>query len=533
MVKVVVGATIKINASRFKRLYGKAFKLLRLKFKRKNPDWLTNEKYNYSNHATPEFIYAFRKEGNIYHFPRGVHKKFFEHLERYKVAHKVISTIPDIDKPNPFMISNLTLRPDDQAKAQDLIVSKKEGVWLAYPSFGKTVLVIDTACKLGQVTTIGVHSIDSQKQWIKEILLHSKIPKGHIGGVGGIFKKPKVGLINVCTEHSLAKPKYGKLFGKDTKFLALDECQKLASTSFQNIPQFFNCPYRIGLSASIERSDGKKFLITEAMGPIRYMAKDRDSDSKIKSRIVMVKTQYKNDEYEWGGNRVDLINEITRDQKRNSLIVNRTMKRVNQGKIVLILVERRAHVAILSHLLLRKGVNANIIMANTSKKALLNEIKNEFPKYVCPEVIQQFKDYDADVDVEKIKELAYHRKVQVIIGTQKAFVGMSIKTIDVGLIATPTGMNTELFNQKVGRVERAYGNDKYLIEAYGIKPTPIVEYMWDIRIGPLKRSGENLIENYPRKIKVLDTKGEKRDQEKIKIQGRGSKIRSEGSNRRG
>lgn len=344
-----------------------------------------------------------------------------------------------------------------------------------------------------------------------------------------MFKKPKVGIFNVCTEHSLAKPKYGKLFGAVTKVLGLDEVQRLASTSFQYIPQYFNCPYRMGISASIERGDGKKFLITEALGPVRFIAKDRDSGSKIKSRILMVKSNYKDDEYAWGGNRVDLVNNMTRDQKRNSLIIKRVLKRVNQDKIVLILVERRAHVAILAHLLHRKGIESHFIMANTSNKALQNEIKNEFPKYVCSEVIQKFRDYNADVDVEKIKELAYHRKLKVIIGTQKAFVGMSIKTIDVGLIATPTGMNTELFTQKVGRVERSYGDDKYLLETFGQKPTPIAEYIWDHRIPPLKRSGENLIENYPRKIKILATKGEKRGQEKsIKIKGRGTKIRPQG-----
>lgn len=515
MVKVVVGATIKINAVRFKKNYRKAFVALRKKFKRKNPDFINNEKFNYSNHATPEFIYAFRKEEKYYHFPRGVEKRFFDHLDKWKVPYKVVNTIPELAPKNKYMVSNITLRPE-QHEFFKSIIEKKEGIWLAPPSFGKTVLVAEVACYLGQVTTIGVHSIDSQKQWISEFLKHTKIPKTFIGGVGGVFKKPVVGMVNVCVENSLSKPKYGKIFGAETKVLALDEVQKLASTSFQYIPQYFNCPYRFGVSASIDRADGKKFLITEALGPIRAIAKDVDSGSKIKCRIVMVKSQYKNDEYSWGGDRASMLNDMARDGKRNSLIIKRTMKRVNQGKIVLILVERRVHVAILSHLLNRKGIDAHYIMGKVGGKELQKEIKNEFPKYISQEIIDKFLNYDADTDVEKTKEMAYHKKVQVIIGTQKAFVGMSIKTIDVCLIATPTGMNLELFNQKVGRCERSYGDDEYLLKTFGQKPQPITEYIWDVKMPSFKRSGENIIENYPRKNTILATKGENRGKEGFK-----------------
>lgn len=124
MVKVVVGATIKVNAYKFKKLHRKAFVELRKKFKRKNPDYINNEKFNFSNHDTPEFIYAFRKEERFYHFPRGVEKKFMEHLVRWKVKHKVVRTIPELDPKNKYMISNITLR-DDQKVAFDSMVEKR------------------------------------------------------------------------------------------------------------------------------------------------------------------------------------------------------------------------------------------------------------------------------------------------------------------------------------------------------------------------------------------------------------------------
>jgi superfamily II DNA or RNA helicase len=369
-----------------------------------------------------------------------------------------------------------------------------------------TVTALELACRLKQVTTIGVHSIDSQKQWISEIKLHTKIPLAHIGGCGGIYKNPKVGLINVCVEHSLSKERYGKLFGAVTKLFLFDEAQKLSATSFQSIPRFFNCPYRIGVTASIERSDGKKFLITEGLGPIIYKAVDKDSSSKIKARILLVKTGFNSDDYAWSGDRTTLVNELASDAKRNHLIIKRTLFRVKQKKIVLILVERRAHVAILMHLLRKKGIEPRAIMANSSPKSLRLEIKNTFPKYIDSEVLEYFNNYNADKELEVIKELAYHKQIEVVIGTQKAFVGMSIKTLDVLMCTTPTGMNTEQFTQKVGRVERSYGNDEFLLKNYGKKETPIVEYFWDYKIPQLKRSGDNLLENYNRRVSVYKEK---------------------------
>jgi superfamily II DNA or RNA helicase len=167
------------------------------------------------------------------------------------------------------------------------------------------------------------------------------------------------------------------------------------------------------------------------------------------------------------------------------------------------MVERRAHVAILAHYLKLEGIDAKIIMGKTTPKKLNKEIKKEFPKYISSDVIKLFREYDMDKEFEITRELAYHKKAKVILTTQKGFIGMSIKTIDVGIIATPTGMSLELFNQKVGRVERSYGDDKYLLDRFGVKPTPIVEYIWDVRIPPLKRSGQNIIDEYPRKSSVI------------------------------
>lgn len=502
MIKVVLGATIKVPIRTFKKLNLRAYKNLRGKFTRRNPDWISNDRMGFSNHDTPEYVKAFYVDGSHMHFPRGTKRKVLKHFKRHKVPIKLVDTTPELSEPNKYLVSGITLQ-EEQQKAQDTMLEYKEGIWLAYPSFGKTVLAIDTICKLGQTATIGVHSIDSQKQWIAEILKHTKIPKTYIGGVGGVFKKPKLGVINVCTEHSLSKPNYGKLFGSATLVLFLDEVQRLASTSFSQIPRYFNCPYRFGISASIDRGDGKKFMITDALGSVKYQARDTDSDSKIKSRIVLVKSKFRNDEYAWGGDRVSLINEMSRNSERNGLIIRRILKRVRQDKLVLVMVERRAHVAILAHYLKLEGIDAKIIMGKTTPKKLNKEIKKEFPRFIGRDVISVFRNYDMDKEFEITRELAYHKKTKVILTTQKGFIGMSIKTVDVGIIATPTGMSLELFNQKVGRVERSYGNDKYLLDRFGVKPTPIVEYIWDVRVPPLKKSGQNIIDNYPRKSSVI------------------------------
>jgi superfamily II DNA or RNA helicase len=505
VIKIVIGATIKFNARDFKTQYPNEFRNLRKLFTRKNPTFLSNEKFGYSNHDTEEFIFAWYLEDGHYHFHRGLKRKLFKFLKKSNIEHKIVDITPELDKPNKYMESKITLR-DDQPRALEAILKYKEGIVIAYPAFGKTVTALELACQLKQVTTIGVHSIDSQKQWISEIKLHTKIPLAHIGGCGGIYKKPKVGLINVCVEHSLSKERYGKLFGAVTKLFLFDEAQKLSATSFQSIPRFFNSPYRIGVTASIERSDGKKFLITEGLGPIIYKAVDKDSSSKIKARILLVKTAFNSDDYAWSGDRTTLVNELASDAKRNHLIIKRTLFRIKQKKIVLILVERRAHVAILMHLLKKKGIEPRAIMANSSPKSLRLEIKNTFPKYIDSEVLEYFNTYNADKELEVIKELAYHKQIEVVIGTQKAFVGMSIKTLDVLMCTTPTGMNTEQFTQKVGRVERSYGNDEFLLKNYGKKETPIVEYFWDYKIPQLKRSGDNLLENYNRKVSVYKEK---------------------------
>lgn len=509
MVKVIINSMVRFDARAFKNAYPAHFKNLKRYFTRKNPDFIRNEKFGFSNHDTEELIHAWRLIDGHYCFQRGLKNKVIRFLDKWNIPYTVIDAVKPLEETNPYLIDKITLK-DDQPKALEAILKYKEGNLIAYPSFGKTIITLKLICTLKQKATIAVHSIDSQKQWINEIKTHTKIPMEFIGGCGGIYKKPKVGVVNVCVEHSLAKPKFGLLFGAESHILVADEGQKLGAKAFNDIPIHFNCPYRIGISASIDRSDGKKFLITEALGRIIYKALDKDSTSKIKSRGILIPTDYTNDDYAWSGDRVELINDLSINPRRNKLITDRIKYRVKQGKIGLVLVERRVHAAIIMHRLNKMGIKSRIIMANNSPKNMRLEIDKTFPSYISAEVIEYFTNYNADKELEIIKEEAYHKKLPITIGTQKAYVGMSIKTLDVMFCTTPTGMNTELFNQKVGRVERTYGNDEYLLKNFGVKETPIWEYFWDSKIPQLNRSGQNLIDNYPRKTKILNIKGKKR-----------------------
>ena len=102
--------------------------------------------------------------------------------------------------------------------------------------------------------------------------------------------------------------------------------------------------------------------------------------------------------------------------------------------------------------------------------------------------------FDHEKEADRVKKLGGQKKLDLIIGTQKGDVSLSIRPIDHLHVTTPTGSNLERFNQQKGRPERDY--DKKLEKKFGRKKTPHVYYYWDTRMSKLQESGNKIINAY-------------------------------------
>ena len=129
---------------------------------------------------------------------------------------------------------------------------------------GKTILAVMAIAELQRPTLIIVPTIDLVNQW--QTVLEKHLSGAKIGALGGGQKD--IQAITVATYDSalIFMEQLGNKFG----LLIVDECHHLPAPQYQAIAIGLIAPFRLGLSATVERSDGKEELIYELLGPIAY-----------------------------------------------------------------------------------------------------------------------------------------------------------------------------------------------------------------------------------------------------------------------
>ena len=112
-------------------------------------------------------------------------------------------------------------------------------------------------------TLIVVPTIDLLHQWASTLAKFFSMDIGMIGG-----GERRVRDLTVATYDSayLMMPQLSPQFG----FLVFDECHHLPSTQYQMIARGSIAPFRLGLSATVERPDGKESIIYDLLGDLVY-----------------------------------------------------------------------------------------------------------------------------------------------------------------------------------------------------------------------------------------------------------------------
>lgn len=455
-------------------------------FRKRNPKYDFASYKGWDTEGIPTHVTSYKIiKKNELHVSRGGYKKLKKILESF--GHTIVKYDNRLTLPSVNFFSKIKLNPE-QVKPIKKLKSKKRGCLRGPCGSGKTVMILEAIAQIKQPATVVVWSNIHQKHWLKEIKKFFAIRNCDIGGCGGIFKKPKLGIINVCMQQSLYNENTRKIFAENSGLLAGDEIQRYAAKTFQEVINDFPAKWRIGASANERRKDGLESLIYDTFGPVICEIHDSDISSRIKAKIKVIQTNYKIFNYFTLNNRTKLIQNICANKYRNAQILKDIRRSIKKGKLCLVYTERVDHALKLYFAL--EGCRRRLMIGPVSKQRLRDEKK--WPK--------QWKDFLWDFNTskadEKTKKLGAARKIDVIIGTQKIDVGLSIKPLEHGFITTPSATNMERFTQQKGRIERSEKNKK----------TPVLHYYWDSNVEKLEMAGYEIQDKYRKEttIKYLD-----------------------------
>jgi superfamily II DNA or RNA helicase len=162
-------------------------------------------------------------------------------------------------------------RPYQRDAIRAWLANGKRGVVVLPTGAGKTVVAYHALAEAPVRTLVIVPTIELLRQWRAGLIETAGVPADEVGVVGG--GERTVRPITVMTYDSAAMPRR-KLdeFG----LLVVDETHHLPAPTYRAIAEKAAAPWRLGLSATPERSDGGHLDLASLIGPEVYRRQPAD-----------------------------------------------------------------------------------------------------------------------------------------------------------------------------------------------------------------------------------------------------------------
>jgi superfamily II DNA or RNA helicase len=198
----------------------------------------------------------------------------------------------------------------------------------AMVGFGKTFLALHIARKLGKKTLIVCHNTMLRDQWVEEVKKLYGMECGIIGsGQFDIDHSIVVGNIQTLIKEL---PNICKEFGT----VVVDESHHISCVTFSTFLDGMYARYKIGLSGTINRKDGKHILFKDFFGLKLYQP---PQENTLIPTIRIHKTGFSLPEGEAWANK---INTLLYDPDYQELIAVIAAKEISVGHKVLIVADR-------------------------------------------------------------------------------------------------------------------------------------------------------------------------------------------------
>ena len=383
-----------------------------------NRIYMDNPGVEHTKHIIKELTYKIKKDTGS--------KKFatIETIKNYKVLPKGILSIPQgrldlvpdeyevIDKrvleSIPFPDPKFELRPEQQVVYDPI----DDTCFInALVGWGKTFTALHLAHKFGQKTLVITHTAALRDQWCEEIeVLFGQKP----GVIGGGQLEHQDHFITVANIQTLVK--HASFLSKEFGTIILDEAHHCPATTFASTVDCFHARYRIALSGTMIRKDGKHILFGDYFGPLVYKPPQSHTLTPtvhiVKSGITLKP----------GVPWVEKVTELLESEKYRLFIADIAKMHIQQGHSVLVIADR---------------------------VEFLHKVK----EYIGDDCAVVTGDTDFE-ERQVIKQQVLSGEKRAIAGSRQIFSeGISINTLSCVILAAPMS-NDSLLEQIVGRIQR-------------------------------------------------------------------------------
>ncbi|TVQ20629.1 MAG: DEAD/DEAH box helicase [Leptolyngbya sp. DLM2.Bin15] len=180
---------------------------------------------------------------------------------------------------------SLTPYAHQQEALQAWMNQGRRGVVVLPTAAGKTYLAQLAMQATPRSTLITVPTLDLMHQWYAH--LTAAFPDVEVGLLGGGSRDRSPILVSTYDSAAIHAERLGNQYG----LLICDECHHLPSDFNRVIAEYAIAPYRLGLTATPDRSDGRHKDLDDLLGPVVYLRTPEDlaGQSLSHHEVVQIK----------------------------------------------------------------------------------------------------------------------------------------------------------------------------------------------------------------------------------------------------
>ncbi len=327
------------------------------------------------------------------------------------------------------------------------------GLVIATPGFGKTEVGCAAIARVGLPALWVTHTNDLAEQSAKRISERLGVEPGFIGDGRFDVRPITVALMQSLTEERLEA--LAMRFG----FLIADEAHVIASPTRLPIFNTLRVRYRLGLTATLLRTDGLSAFVTDHVGPICFRASV--DDAVRAGRLTLPRYDQVRTAFSFAYNGPDdwhrLQEALFEDAARNELIADRVAREC-RGQVGVVLSTRIAHCNVLEEMLSARGLRARVVTGATKKAARSEAL-----------------------------ELARRGEIDVLISTQLFDEGVDVARLARVFLVAPSKSEGRMI-QRIGRALRVHeAKAQPLVVDFADVQVGVLDYQAKVRAGIFRR----------------------------------------------
>lgn len=332
--------------------------------------------------------------------------------------------------------------------------SGRNGVVVLPTAAGKTYLALLAMQSTPRSTLIVVPTIDLMHQWYAQLL--ASFPNAEIGLLGGGSRDRTSILVSTYDSAAI----HAEALGNRYALLIFDECHHLPTDFNRVIAEYAIAPYRLGLSATPERTDGKHADLNLLIGKevYRKTAEELAGSALAKHEIVQIKVKLSQLERERYKQLIEERNTFLKEAKislgslkgwqlfvqasarstagRRAMLAHREAKEIALGT--------DGKMRILSNLLAQHYPERTLIF--TADNATVYRISQEF---LIPAITHQTPVKERHETLTRFRAGEY----KALVASHVLNEGVDVPAASVAIILSGTGSARE-YVQRLGRVLR-------------------------------------------------------------------------------